>query len=668
MDILSSLLSQNVSTQTDKQGDFERVYWFSEVLIWMQRPRSSEEKSLKKETIYSSRLKYLLFHLNKNPEWKNNFILTVSALIQKFSSPTQLTSAGLPYGTSFLQDFLERLQEKIIPKTPLSEDLSTLIFEIFPNEDESLYIDFIDEDILKEFFNFFHQNKQLTEQLIRNIKKSCYLLSHLIFQQSLQIQKELGLPVDQPELLIEFKLEGLLRNELSNEDLTIPEESLQYAYVIEKNLDEFYLKMKEAGVKIDLVYLFQNQRRILSRLQNLIKFLIVNISKEANFRYFVSHLVLEVQHQKSLKSFFSENLTLLTERIVQTNTQIGEHYVTFDLEQFKKMFHAAVGGGAITSITVYIKFFLTHLNFLGFIKGLADSLNYSGSFLLIQFFGWTLATKQPSTTAPFIASALKKSITEARKAIIALLRTQFISVMGNLSMVFPVCFLVSWASFKLNHSVMDEQHALDVFNSTRLLGPSILFASFTGCLLFLGSLFAAWFENWMVVNRIDKRIRYNDKLQKYFGMKRVFKFSEIISEKSNALAANISLGFLLGMTPQIMKFFGIPLEVRHITLATGAFAASLPMALQSGVDSWQIVNALSGILLIGLANISVSFALAFLLASISSKVKFSSLWRLLKWGLRLIITRPWLLFVPEKPKAQVRIAPHGESRSDSNKE
>jgi len=37
-----------------------------------------------------------------------------------------------------------------------------------------------------------------------------------------------------------------------------------------------------------------------------------------------------------------------------------------------------------------------------------------------------------------------------------------------------------------------------------------------------------------------------------------------------------------------------------------------------------------------------------LLASISSHVKFKAFWRLFKWGVRLIFTKPWLLIIPEK--------------------
>ena len=648
MDILSSILSEKISEIDSKQTDFERVFWFTQIMKWVQRPRNSEEKKSKKETVYTVRLKYLLLMLDKNPEWKIHFTQNVTLLLLKISSAAQLTSAGLPDAASFIQDFFHRLQEKIIPKSPLSEDLETLIYEIFPQTIESQYIDFIEESVLDELFQLFNGNSELVNRLRSDLMTASYILSHQVCNQSLMIQKELQCLTSQPQNLHEFILEGKLRAYQMKDSLQIGDDLFHDLTVIENHSNLLYQMMKKSGVKIELVYLFQIQKRKLTRLRILLKFLNAKHSATLTFRNFISQLVLEIQHQKSLKSFFAENLTLLTDRIVQTNSHIGEHYLTHTWLDFKKMFYSALGGGGVTAVTVFIKHMLGQLNLVGFIKGLADSLNYSTSFLFIQLMGWTLATKQPSATAPFIAIALQKSSAESEKSIIALLRTQFISVIGNLSLVFPICFIFSLVLLKLGHPLVSMNDSLKIFSSTNILGPSALFAAFTGVLLFLASLFAGWFENWIIVNRIDKRIKYNDRLQKYFGPKYVERFSVFISEKANPLAANIGLGFLLGMTPQLIKFLGIPLEPRHVTLATGGFAAALPMVLQVGVNSWQLFNSIAGILLIGLLNITVSFSLAFLLASISSKVKFTSFLKLLKWGLLLILTRPWLLIIPEK--------------------
>jgi site-specific recombinase len=654
VDILSSILSQKVSQASDKQSEFERVHWFTQVMKWIQRPHSTEEKSEKRETIYTVRLKYLLLQLKNNPEWKKNFVSTLSLLLMKISSPSQLTKAGLPEASSFVQDFIHRLQEKILPKPQLSEDLSTLMYEIFPHEEESLYIDFIDVEILKEVFELFKEEKALEQKLKADILAACYVLGHEIQSHSLAIQNDLNFLTADPQNSPEFILEGILRQHQSLKNPKLENSVFGGLAAIEAHMNELHLAMQEHGVKIELVYLFQIQKRKINRLFILMQFLISEVSSVMNFRYFISHLILETQHQKSLKSFFSENLTLITDRIVQTNSHIGEHYVTFTWTEFRRMFQSALGGGAITAWTVFAKHSIGYLKLAGFAKGFLDGLNYATSFLGIQLAGFTLATKQPSATAPFIAKALKKSTTESRRSIVALLRTQFIAVLGNLSAVFPICVLISLGMMYADVNYMSGKEAISTIHSSDVLGSAPIFALFTGGLLFVASLIAGWFENWILVNRIDKRIKYNDRLQKYFGAKRMLRFGEFLYEKSNPLAANISLGFLLGLIPQVMKFLNIPLEAKHVTLSTGAFASALPYAIEAGISALDIVHASLGILLIGFLNISVSFSLAFLLASISSHVKFAAFWRLLKWGVRLIFTKPWLLIVPEKEKETAR--------------
>lgn len=649
MIILSSLLSQNLVNK----NDYEKVVWLVNILKWLQRPRSDDEKSTKVETVYTVRIKYILSMLNNNPEWLENFVITVSSLVYNLSSVSQYANAGFT-SNSFVHEFVHRIQEKILPQWPFNEDLETLIYEVFPHEIESLYIDFVDETVLEEMLALFSRQSELHKKLRTDLLAASYVLSVEVLSNVFAIHKELNITRYRPEGMPEYKLEGLLRSSLNNKDTDVQLETFKYLTMIEKNTNELESSMQDTGVKIQLVYLFQIQKRILNRQRILLSFLNSEIPNAVSFRLFLSRLVLDSNHQKSFSSFIKDNLSLLTDRIVQTTSHIGEHYVTFTWVEFQNMFKSATGGGTVTAMTVFIKFLLLKLELTGFIKGLFDSLNYSASFLAIQVMGWTLATKQPSTTAPFIASQLTKSSNEARQAIVALLRTQFIAVLGNLSTVFPICFSISYFLMSFELPIIDYEHSLEVIGSTNITGPSILFAAYTGILLFTASLIAGWFENWVIVNQLGKRIRNNKKLRFYFGENASLKIANFFSKNSNALSANISLGLMLGFLPQINKFMGLPLDVRHVTLATGGFATALPVALRGGVDGWPLVNALGGILTIGLMNISVSFFMAFLLASTSSKVKFKTLFSVLIPGFVHILKKPWLLFVPEKETSPER--------------
>lgn len=474
-----------------------------------------------------------------------------------------------------------------------------------------------------------------------------YVLATQLLANAFSLQREIEGSLSDSALWPEAQLHEIISHKkIDTIQITLPQ-IRTYLNSCEVLQQKYYNQMQDKGIKVDAVYILESQRRRIERIQILLNLLDIQNPKAKSVRLFISTLILGIHHQKSLRSFFAENMSLLTQRIVRRNSDIGEHYVTTTWKEFRKMYFSAAGGGALTSLTVYLKLAISSIGITGFIKGLIDSLNYSTSFILIQTFGLTLATKQPSATAPYLAHSLKQSVSESQKAVIAILRTQFIAVLGNLSLVFPICFLLSWGLNYFDHPLLTLNESITVIKSTNILGPSPLFAIFTGFLLFFSSLIAGWFDNWMTVHSIPERIAHHQGLLKFLGKHKTQKLSLVLKNSSNPYAASISLGFLLGLAPQFIKFMGLPLEARHITLSTGQFAAALPLAFGE-LNTSDYLNSTSGLLVIGILNITISFGFALILAAISSQVKMTHLWSLLKWGLLLILIKPWLLLVPEK--------------------
>jgi site-specific recombinase len=71
---------------------------------------------------------------------------------------------------------------------------------------------------------------------------------------------------------------------------------------------------------------------------------------------------------------------------------------------------------------------------------------------------------------------------------------------------------------------------------------------------------------------------------------------------------------MLGIIPSVAIFFGLPLDVRHVTLSTGQVTAAF--AALGGGHLWALstVSIAIGILGIGLLNLLVSFSLALFVA------------------------------------------------------
>ena len=109
-------------------------------------------------------------------------------------------------------------------------------------------------------------------------------------------------------------------------------------------------------------------------------------------------------------------------------------------------------------------------------------------------------------------------------------------------------------------------------------------------------------------------MRYNPRITRLLGAARADRWAHFMRHQISGLAANISLGFLLGLVPAILAFLGLGLDVRHVTLSAGqlgAAAASLGLAVTHLPTFWWAVACIP---LIGVLNLGVSFYLAFRVA------------------------------------------------------
>jgi len=183
------------------------------------------------------------------------------------------------------------------------------------------------------------------------------------------------------------------------------------------------------------------------------------------------------------------------------------------------------------------------------------------------------------------------------------------------AVVFPVVVLLSLAmQWGAGAPMINAEQADYVLHSLTLLGPSLLFAAFTGVLLFASSIVAGWVENWFVLHRLDSAIRYNPRITAILGSARADRWAHFMRHNISGLAANVSLGFMLGLVPAVLAFLGPALDVRHVTLSAGQLGAACASL------GWEVVRnpalwwAAASIPVIGLLNLGVSFYLAFKVA------------------------------------------------------
>jgi site-specific recombinase len=261
-------------------------------------------------------------------------------------------------------------------------------------------------------------------------------------------------------------------------------------------------------------------------------------------------------------------------------------------------------------------------------------MNYAISFLIVHLLHWTVATKQPAMTAPAMAAKLGAlhrpgADSDADAAVVEgfvdevthLVRSQFAGIVGNIVAVIPVVLAGQWLAWQLlGRPWVGEQSAHYVLHSLTLLGPTAVFAAFTGVLLFASSLIAGWAENWFVYHRLDSALAHHPGIVARLGAARAQRWARWWHANISGVVANVSLGLLLGLAPAMLSFVGVPLDVRHVTLGTGQLAAAastLGWATLQLPDFWWCV---AGLVVTGLLNLGVSFWLALKVALRSRQV------------------------------------------------
>jgi site-specific recombinase len=312
---------------------------------------------------------------------------------------------------------------------------------------------------------------------------------------------------------------------------------------------------------------------------------------------------------------------LLAAKMAERSAETGEHYITRTAGEYRQMLRQAAGGGVATAGTTLLKFAVMSAGLSAFWGGFWAGLLYAVSFVFIQLMHWTLATKQPAMTAPAMVAKLKDinsgpALDDFVDEVTHLVRSQVAAVLGNVGLVAPSVLLASWAwQAATLQPVLDTAQAGYVLQSLSLLNPgNLLFAAFTGVLLFASSLIAGWAENWFVLHRLDSALRYNPRITAVLGDSRAGRWADFMRRHVSGFAANISLGFMLGLIPPVLGFFGLGLEVRHVTLSMGQLAAAIASLGLQSLATAGVWWCLAAIPLIGVLNLLVSFWLAFHLA------------------------------------------------------
>jgi site-specific recombinase len=198
---------------------------------------------------------------------------------------------------------------------------------------------------------------------------------------------------------------------------------------------------------------------------------------------------------------------------------------------------------------------------------------------------------------------------------------------------------------------MAEEEALETL---RVMSPidsfTIWYAALTGVVLWLASIAGGWFDNWVVYHRLPDGIA---QLSAGAGRGRALlgRLGAGLSRHASGWGTNVSLGFMLGMMPEIGRFTGLPADVRHVTLNTGIVSLAASAGVETGANqlAW-LIRAIAGIGVMFVLNLSVSFGCSLFSAARAYELPADDMWGILRGIGRRLIRSPLTFVRPPRPR------------------
>ncbi len=657
-----------------------RISRLEELVEWLRSPRHIQLPPTAPVSGRSSsaRLWLLVEVLGERPREAALLADVLRSVLGETRCLSLFCETGLPTKQRFFSELGNRLSRRLLPQPVDDEELAELLLRLFPSSASARWLEELPRGLVSRFVETLFPSANAASEkpqtgpwlpVLRQMAQAIEVLAVTVSAQALaadvRLRSATAGVADSPFLALprlasratELALLAIERAGNPDESRSARGACLDCVDNCRQTLGRVRAHLEYFGVSVDLVFRLGFIERLLSRIEALLSQLVPEPGQDARQtgHALLSDLVRDGAHDRSLSHLLFSSSQLLSRKIIERVGRSGDHYITSTREEYHAMVGSAAGGGLLTAGTAIVKSVLSGLTLPLFFEGLFASLNYAGSFLLMQVFGFTLATKQSSVTAASLAGAIRSQgdeyeLSELVTQIARVTRSQLAAIFGNIGMVIPgvlaADFLLVWLT---GHHVLDAGHAEHYLGSLDpLTTGTVFFASLTGALLWLSSLCAGWLENWTAYRRLPEAIAENRALGRQLGKERAARLASLFADNVSGFGGNVAIGFLLGMTPILGKFFGLPLEVRHVTLSTGQLTLA---ACQLGTQHVLVpgfFRALLGIALIALCNFGVSFMLALGVAMRARGATLRELPGLTRAVMASLRRNPRPFFLPER--------------------
>ena len=625
---------------------------FAEIVRWTREGRRSATEP--------PRLLALVQILEIDGELRQRVQQSFGKLLAELNSLSLFAEVGIPSLHPFTTEIAQRLAAKLMPSAREDSDARKLLIDLYSSEQSAKQFAAVPTQVFLRIAGVLTPNDEpeFWQRQERDLEEAMRLLaariSGLGLEPEMRDRSSSSGIAHSPFYELVLKTEELLASSSSETTPATVDAWKQVVARCRAEMEVVYEHMESAGISVELVFDLKTSQACLVRMEAIAKVLAATEPQElfAVVQALLVRLIENNISDKQISSLLRENLNLLARKVVDRTGDTGEHYIANSKPEYWLMWRAAIGGGLLTVFTAAVKLRIIEAHLPPFVEGFASGTNYAISFVLLQAFGLVLATKQPATTAAAFARIIRDNRGLQRSSkltdfVARITSTQLAAAIGNVVAVSAgaLLFEMLWQVI-FRESYLPELGAAHVYDTLNpFASGTALYAIETGVILWLAALAGSWMENAAVYYRLAEAVAQHP-VSSRLGEAFSRKVSRIVKHNVGGWCTSIVLGYLLGFTPVLGEFFGLPLDIRHVTLSSGTLALAAARFGTTSLGNRWFYHAVVGIAVIFVLNLFVSFTIAAFVALRAYDVGPHEQWSILRFLASGAIRSPLRFLLP----------------------
>ena len=576
---------------------------------------------------------HLLARLRAHEGDRQTLACAVTALLLTSKHTSLYADAGILPSSGFLTELYRRIVHRVLPDVPNTAYLRDALAEIFHHRHDDKWLASVPIDDWVELTTLLcmphADNLHLQTERLNAINIVSLRLASLGLESELARVYPAIEEYDSPFLMQHKEISqwiAVFNAGLPTDNDTNTDTDIKQVMVLLGQCADILAKVRRStgtsGTSFQLTYLVSRLQQTISRLTLLLTLYDTNANRTEHIAAMAREFCLAQARKNDIREHITQSMDLVALRVTENAGRTGDHYITETRAEYFQLFRQALGAGVVVAFMAWAKVAIIGLNLPPLIAVFSICAMYASAFVLIHILHFSLATKQPAMTAAAVAATLddakdektSKRMEQLIEMVTRVSRSQLAAIAGNILLTLPTAILLTYlvATLTSTHIVAHDT-ATKLLHDASILSLAPFYAAIAGVALFIGGLVSGYFDNKAAYSRIGLRLQTHRLLARVLGQKQLTKLARYIEDNLGALAGNAALGVMLGLVGPLGTALGLPLDVRHVTIATASIGLALP-ALSFDVSVVTVITLVLGIGAIGFFNLVVSFSLALSLA------------------------------------------------------